>query len=190
MGTELWRTDGTEQGTRLLKDIYPGPLSSISSFAFFQMAEVNGLVFFWAFEPGHGTELWMTDGTEEGTVLVADLNPGRDVIASPNGPGVLLTGANGRLYFAANDGFSGNELWTLTVPSRAVLAAMGDASRMVLRATGDPGQEQIVERSADLRTWISVQTNVAGIAGQIQLTNTLDSSASFYRTRTTISGAR
>ena len=189
-GVELWRTDGTEQGTRLLKDIYSGPLSSLSSFAYFQMAEVNGLVFFWAYEPEHGTELWMTDGTEEGTTLVADLNPSRDVLASPNGPDALLTGTNGRLFFTANDGLRGNELWTLTVPSRAVLTVTGDPSRLVLRAAGDPGQELIVERSEDLRTWLALQTNVAGPTGQIQLTNSPAPPAGYYRTRTPVSGAR
>jgi hypothetical protein len=132
----------------------------------------------------------MPDGTEEGTTLVANLNPSRDVLASPNGPRALLTGTNGRLFFAADDGFTGNELWTLTVPSRAVLTATTDAARIVLRATGEPGQEHIIERSEDLRTWIPVQTNVADLAGQIQLTNSLNGSAGYYRTRTTISGVR
>jgi len=105
-GIEIWRTDGTESGTRLLRDINPGPAGSVSSLGFSRMADVNGLVFFWAFEPGHGTELWMTDGTEAGTTLVADLNPGKDVLPNPNAPSLILTGVNGRLYFTADDGRS------------------------------------------------------------------------------------
>jgi ELWxxDGT repeat protein len=37
---------------------------------------VDGTLFFVAEDPTHGTELWESDGTAAGTVLVADINPG------------------------------------------------------------------------------------------------------------------
>jgi ELWxxDGT repeat protein len=71
-GLELWRTDGTAAGTRLVKDICPGACDSRPS----QLTAWNGLLVFTADDGAHGAELWRSDGTEAGTVLVADLNPG------------------------------------------------------------------------------------------------------------------
>src|SRR5262249_33193541 len=48
------------------------------------------------------------DGTEEGTVLVADINPDRGS-SLPHS----FTGVNGLVFFAANDGAHGDELWVL-----------------------------------------------------------------------------
>src|SRR5687768_11481487 len=41
-GTELWRSDGTPGGTRLLKDISPGPAGSIPT----DLTVFNGRVYF------------------------------------------------------------------------------------------------------------------------------------------------
>jgi hypothetical protein len=48
----------------------------------------------------------MSDGTEAGTTRVADINPG------PGGSAIgRLTGVNGTLFFGADDGACGVELW-------------------------------------------------------------------------------
>ena len=39
------------------------------------LTDVNGTLFFSAFDPQHGVELWKSDGTQAGTVLVKDINP-------------------------------------------------------------------------------------------------------------------
>ena len=58
----------------------------------------------------HGPELWSTDGTPEGTGLVADLSPG------PTGSAPeWLVAADGYLYFTADDGVNGRQLWQLPV---------------------------------------------------------------------------
>lgn len=51
----------------------------------------------------------MSDGTETGTMMVADINPGK---ASSN-PSIPVD-VNGILYLTADDGIHGNELWKLT----------------------------------------------------------------------------
>jgi ELWxxDGT repeat protein len=71
-GEELWKSDGTEAGTVLVKDIEPGPGDSSPV----HLTNVNGILFFSAFDDAHGFELWKSDGTKAGTVLVKDIEPG------------------------------------------------------------------------------------------------------------------
>ncbi len=104
LGTELWRTDGTAEGTWMVKDIWPGVGKSYPG-AFY---ELNGWLLFWADDGDHGQELWRSDGTPEGTTLVKDLDPGGD--------GYSLGFANsaifdGLLYFGGYDSLTGVELW-------------------------------------------------------------------------------
>ena len=61
----------------------------------------------------HGIELWKSDGTAAGTVLVADIRPGSDG-SSPDD----LAFVNGALFFAADDGRNGREPWILRKPKR------------------------------------------------------------------------
>ncbi len=69
-GMELWMTDGTPAGTKLVADIYPGPESSFPT----DLANVNGTLYFSADDGVHGTELWISNGS--GAKLFADINPG------------------------------------------------------------------------------------------------------------------
>jgi ELWxxDGT repeat protein len=98
-GRELWKSDGTEGGTMMVKDFDPDPESGPQ-----WLAEVGGTLFFILEE----TELWKSDGTEAGTVMVKDISPGSES-ASVGGS---LTDVGGTLFFAADDGTHGRELWT------------------------------------------------------------------------------
>jgi MYXO-CTERM domain-containing protein len=73
-GLELWKTDGTEPGTVLVKDIYPG----VTSGSAFEFKVVGNVAYFKALggpAASLGFEPWKTDGTEQGTVMVKDINP-------------------------------------------------------------------------------------------------------------------
>ena len=70
-GFELWRSDGTGPGTRLVRDIEPGDGSSSP----FPIVPAGPIAFFGAHTSAKGTELWRTDGTRAGTRMVADINP-------------------------------------------------------------------------------------------------------------------
>ncbi len=75
-GHELWTSDGTAAGTIRLKDIAAGPGSSMASHN--SGFVVNGThAYFFANDGVNGRELWKTDGTAAGTVLVKDVNAGR-----------------------------------------------------------------------------------------------------------------
>ena len=57
-------------------------------------------------------ELWATDGTPTGTTLIKDINLG----PSSSNP-FYLSSLGGRIYFQADDGVSGVELWSITPPA-------------------------------------------------------------------------
>ena len=115
-GEELWKSDGTAEGTLMVSDIVPGGSPSYPD----GLTNVNGTLFFTAAEGEHGRELWKSDGTAAGTTLVKDIYPGTsrtgdsyygyfDVINS--GSPRSLTNVNGTLFFTAEDGVNGGELW-------------------------------------------------------------------------------
>lgn len=118
IGFELWKTDGTQTNTSLVKDIKSGSGSSLSEFTFF--AELNGILYFKADDGIHGEELWRSDGTNEGTYLVKDINPGSAPSLNGisnvyyNNPNILnekcYAVLNNLLYFTANDGID-NSIW-------------------------------------------------------------------------------
>src|SRR5207249_10821581 len=68
-GFELWKTDGTQAGTVLVKDIDPGPDGSYPR----EMISFHGIVLFAAMSTWGDMELWKSDGAAVGTVLVKDL---------------------------------------------------------------------------------------------------------------------
>jgi len=103
-GRELWRTDGTAANTTMVKDINSDGNSSPNYLTAF-----GGMLYFSATDPAHGNELWKSDGTAAGTTLVANVNLLEGGVLS-SGP-MNLTPFNGSLYFAANDGDHGYELW-------------------------------------------------------------------------------
>jgi ELWxxDGT repeat protein len=101
-GEELWKSDGTPSGTKLVKDINPN--GSFGGDHYF--TNINGTLFFVADDGSHGAELWKSDGTDIGTTMVKDINLGTTGSIPRK-----LTNVNGTLFFKANDGSHGYELW-------------------------------------------------------------------------------
>jgi ELWxxDGT repeat protein len=115
-GRELWTTDGTAEGTRMLADIWPGggvdsgrgggfggPPGSI-------IALGDGRALFEASDPVHGSELWTTDGTAAATRLVADLNRSEAGFSGSSPSGFAASGVGRAIFFAADSTF-GLEPW-------------------------------------------------------------------------------
>lgn len=100
-GAGLWRTNGTEGGTQLVKDVSGLPESTIA-----QLTDVNGTLFFTDDPFGETRSLYKSNGTEAGTVLVKG---GDDSMINVR----QLTNVNGSLFFVADDLTTGkpNALW-------------------------------------------------------------------------------
>ncbi|MFM8893398.1 MAG: ELWxxDGT repeat protein, partial [Planctomycetia bacterium] len=70
------------------------------------LTAVGSTLFFVADDGVNGSELWKSDGTTAGTVLVKDIEPG-SFGASPTS----LTAVGNTLYFRAYTATNGHELW-------------------------------------------------------------------------------
>lgn len=109
---ELWKSDGTEGGTVLVKDINPGDDPSFPE----RLVEMNGLLYFRASDgTDNSYELWRSDGSEVGTYMVKNVNPEPNYggFSSPLllGRYIPLPTINNTLYFYGNDLTNGDELW-------------------------------------------------------------------------------
>jgi ELWxxDGT repeat protein len=113
-GNELWRTNGTEAGTFMIANINPGADSSDpENLVSAAIAQQESAIFFRADDGQHGKELWYSDGTEINTFMIYNINPG----PADSHPGeltnVTLSQQGIWLFFAADDGQNGYELWAL-----------------------------------------------------------------------------
>ena len=115
-GVELWKSDGTEQGTVLVKDIVPGEVGSSPT----QFIRIGEEVYF-ATHAEDSSTLWKTDGTEIGTLGVAEFDAISQLIVHDER---LMLAADGQLW--ESDGTSAgtrlvsvaseyDNVWTLTV---------------------------------------------------------------------------
>jgi ELWxxDGT repeat protein len=98
-GDELWRSDGTATGTFMVKDIFPGAVSSYP----FSLTAFDGALYFVANDGVNNDAIWKSDGTAAGTVMVAAVQAGPDAIAGPSLIVTDLVAANGALFFTASD---------------------------------------------------------------------------------------
>lgn len=98
---ELMVTNGTEKGTYVIKDIFPGERSSYPKF----LTKHKSYIYFRARDDVYGSELWRSDGTAEGTNIVKDINLNKSALPSE------LISTDDYLYFTAIDVEHGRELW-------------------------------------------------------------------------------
>jgi ELWxxDGT repeat protein len=135
-GLDLWASDGTREGTKLLKSEIGSPV----------FTNIDETVYFAASDDAHGTEMWTTDGTPEGTKLFLDVEPGPES-SYPYG----FTKIGNLLYFSAYTSATGTELWALPLTESRVSIAdsrvnEGDAgsSALLFAVSLSPAAKQAV----------------------------------------------
>ena len=134
-GARLWSSRGTPASTAPL----PNPCQSCSFVGDdVWLQEIGDRVLFFGNDGVHGAEPWVTDGTAQGTRLLADLCPGACGSADPVQP-VLLPIAPGAL-FVANDGAHGQELWRTdgTAAGTLRLTDLAASTHLLVRNPGAP----------------------------------------------------
>lgn len=105
-GVELWKSDGTRAGTTLVKNINPDSDGEVNSSSPQELTVVGSTLFFTADDGVHGRQLWKSDGTTAGTVLVKDI-----VRSDPGAFPADLVNVQGTLFFIAFDDTTGWRLW-------------------------------------------------------------------------------
>lgn len=129
-GQELWRTDGTPEGTFMVTEINPGFNHGVASL----LATDGNVIYFSGSEGTNGYELWQTDGAM--VRRVADINPG----PTGSSPQFVLPAGNG-LYVSARDSYHGEEVYVISEtndnnwPPNLQLATPGNANAFEAPAT-------------------------------------------------------
>jgi ELWxxDGT repeat protein len=107
-GRELWCTDGTESGTKLVKDIYPG-----SNPGWPAWMTVYGSKLYFTGIPSDtlGQQVFQSDGTDTGTVMIypSSLPLRKDMVT--NFP--FFTLLNDKLFFVAAYNNNYSQLWSI-----------------------------------------------------------------------------
>src|SRR5262249_26547752 len=107
---ELWASDGTDGGTTRVKNINVIGSSNPSS-----LVALGNTVYF-AADSGQSLALWKSNGTDAGTALVQEINWPPAGLHDPSTYSPPLSAqmrdAGGKLFFPADDGAHGVELWT------------------------------------------------------------------------------
>ncbi|WP_182867705.1 ELWxxDGT repeat protein [Stieleria mannarensis] len=149
LGEELWKSDGTEAGTVLVRDINPNVATyeydgvtytyGDSSYPS-RLTAAGDKLFFVADDGTHGNELWISDGSESGTVLVADLAAG-EAGSAPDQLTFAAAIEQGALFFSAQTPNLGRELWKSDLQGVTTLVAN------VFPETNTDGTPVFVERT-------------------------------------------
>jgi len=139
-GEELWITDLTTAGTRMVKDINPTQVNSSNGYPT-NMTRAGNKVYFRAYTPSAGWELWSSDGTEAGTTMIELATGTADASVDQ-----LHGMTNGSLVFRFNNGVIGHEPW-VTDGTSAGTRSLGDFNpngNTEIRAAAKVGANQLI----------------------------------------------
>jgi ELWxxDGT repeat protein len=119
---------------------------------------VGNTLFFSANDGVNGRELWRSDGTAAGTVLVKNIYP---QISGGSYPRNLRVVGN-TLFFTADDGVSGRELWAVSTPAVPTLAIAATNANQTEGNSGSKAFTFTVTRSVNTTGTNNVNWAVTG----------------------------
>lgn len=180
IGNELWVTDGTTAGTRLLLETISGtegiPRFSRTIF----ISNENRVFFSLDFDEYSFKKLWVTDGTIAGTSLVKDFGSG-EISYYP----LEATSLDGKIFFSADDGLNGFELWVSDGSSNGTsmvenINSDGSSSPEELFVLGNKVLFTAINQESNRELWVSKGTNLTTYKlKEINSSNDLGSSPFF-----------
>jgi ELWxxDGT repeat protein len=180
-GREFWTSDGTSAGTALVTDLNTATRGSDPR----SLTAMGGNAFFTANDGVHGWELWKTDGTAAGTAMLKDIFPGaRSSIwdaSQDYGYPPSMARIGNQLYFVADDGVNGFQIWKTNGTSagtRRVTDIAGNLSPDVPLQLTPLGSKLLFVVEEDHGTSLEVTDGTA--AGTLRLSQ--PGSQSTYRT--------
>lgn len=169
-GAELWSTDGSIAGTRMVKDLNPGAGSSRPR----DFINFNGLVYFHVDVVRNGFQvgdLWRTDGTEAGTEL-ANATPMFDRTTQLSGfpfrPRAAFGIAGDRLFLSGIDDSTGAELWQVENEAPLTAADSGTtpaATAVTVNVLGNDSDPDGALVTSSLRIMQSPANGTAAVDG-------------------------
>ncbi|MDO8971265.1 MAG: hypothetical protein Q7U74_11295, partial [Saprospiraceae bacterium] len=112
--TELWKTNGTPQGTVMVRNINAGNASSNPA----NFCNVNGTLFFSADDGQHGRQIWKSNGTSATTTRVSTLST-----LGALGAGIgQIVNLNGTVFFTAGSGVPnlGNQIYRVSAAGNSI----------------------------------------------------------------------
>jgi ELWxxDGT repeat protein len=171
-GNELWRSDGTSEGTFRVADISPGSASS-SPTNFF----LHGGTLYFSATDGTGRCLWKTDGTASGTVKVLDSlgasipEPDRPVVMGD----VLYVRATGGIW--RTDGTPSGTVNTGLAGSNLAVVGSNLYFARAINVIGQPGKYELCKSDGTVagtsvvfwswQSWSSIPANLTEVGGRL-----------------------
>ena len=162
-------TDGTIEGTKYLVDPYNNPNymrpytsanNELSTYT------VGDTIYFFAIDDVHGSELWKTNGTPSGTVIVKDIYTGSISINSSIGV-PRLVGIGNHVYFASRNNNFSNFIFRSDGTDAGTIPIIQGSSNAQMIATNDMLYFAHKEEDTGLEPWISDGTNRGNIIKNI-----------------------
>jgi trimeric autotransporter adhesin len=146
---ELWVTDGTDNGTKMIKDIKTGKGLFDRSSLPQGLTKIGNTVCFAAIDDNHGYELWVTDGTANGTKILKDIFPG-------SGSSFLYYHINfipmgNQFIFIAYDSDYRGQLW--------ISNGTEEGTKMIVEIEKEPNESVSIENRTDVNGVFYFQKN-------------------------------
>ena len=166
-GYELWRTDGTN--VTLVADINTNPVYESGGDRYSDSWPHRLTVWrdklYFAASRQWESGLWSYDGTT--VALVGGGTANAD--GSLGGVSELVV-FNDRLYFDADDGVNGRELWCVVSDPERRLSIARDDQTVQLRLSEATTGDYVIQASSDLQNWTPIATNRA-VDGSVTFTD-------------------
>ncbi|TNE52909.1 MAG: hypothetical protein EP344_15320 [Bacteroidetes bacterium] len=170
-GTELWATDGTPAGTRMVRDIIPGKESSFPKY----LVPFRDGVLFSVEDPDLGIGLWYSDGTEAGTALIKTIGAGGSMFGLvANGDRIYFVqyGPGQQYWLWRSDGTAAGTLALQSLPAlltapNVMKIANGQLYYVLYKTQGNTSSREVWTYVDSIETAVRLHTDISYFSTEI-----------------------